>query len=176
MLKRLKKTTNASDLIWALRVSSMKVPVGLNKRGSKIKFKTYLPSEVMDRHLEILDNTEHSVFFSSNTAIDLKFVDRISRVILFSAEEEWYVICNARIYVDKQGGEFVPQEANAENQVEPWIDEPRTTWIELLDYRQIFDESELENFQLLNSNNCKNFRELVKSNARFTRVYCVQKN
>ena len=164
------------DVILGIRVQGRPISLGLNKSGTKEKFRTLTPTEVMNMHLVKLDKGAPSVFFSVDLPIAEKMLPHISRVLLFSTDDDWKILCNADIFRASRGEAlaFVPKGANNSNQVSPWVNVPAKTLLLLHDYEEI-DDDYLRTLRLLNGNisGSKTFFELIHSSKRFNRVYCI---
>ena len=64
------------DVILGIRVQGRPISLGLNKSGTKEKFRTLTPTEVMNMHLVKLDKGAPSVFFS----VDLPIAEKCSHI------------------------------------------------------------------------------------------------
>lgn len=170
------ESEDTPDLILGIRVVGRRVSVGLNKSGTKEKFRALTATEVMNLHLAKLDAGWTSVFFSIDLPVAAKMIPHISRVLLFSDEDDWKILCHAEIFRASRGEnlEFVPTEADDSNQVAPWINVPAKTWLLLQDYVEVDDEY-LRGLRLLNGNRSgsETFYDLIHSSKRFNRVYCL---
>lgn len=163
-------TKNSIPVALALRVIDRQVPVDC--WNDNPKYKKFLPSQVFNQHLAILDDgSADFVYFSTNTPISTKYASDIKQVVFFSQKEDWAAICD--VDLEAEPFDFVPLDADDINQPQPWANMPAKTWIKIKSYKQVMLE-DLKSYKLINQStfhNCETLYDLLTRSSRFNSAY-----